>query len=84
MLCDSGYFRNILITFHRTFQDMTHAEQHRLIVDLMDSMARMSRADEEVFDMFQKRDHDDEDLDDLSRRRLVALHEKYVRPRNRN
>ena len=62
---------------------MTHAEQHRLIEDLLDYMPRMSRADEEVFDMFQKRDHDDEDLDEISRRRLQDLHQKYVRPRTR-
>jgi len=62
---------------------MTHAEQHRLIEELRERAGRMSRSDEELFDMFRKRDKDDEDLDELSRKKLLALHAKYVvqRPR---
>ena len=46
---------------------MTHAEQKRLIADLMDFQMKMSREEQETFDMFRKRNKDDEDLDKLSR-----------------
>jgi hypothetical protein len=38
----------------------------------------MSRSDEEFFDVCRKRDKDDEDLDDLALKKLLALHAKYV------
>lgn len=57
---------------------MTHAEQHRLIEDLRERVSRMSRSDEEFFDVCRKRDKDDEDLDDLALKKLLALHAKYV------
>jgi hypothetical protein len=57
---------------------MTHAEQHRLIEDLRERASRMSRSDEEFFDVCRKRDKDDEDLDDLALKKLLALHAKYV------
>jgi hypothetical protein len=62
---------------------MTHDEQHRMIVALMDYEHRMSRNDGETFAMFVKRDKDDEDLDTLSQQRLAVLHEKYVVHRRR-
>ena len=62
---------------------MTHDEQHRMIVALMDFEHKMSRDDGEIFAMFVKRDKDDEDLDTLSQRRLETLHEKYVVTRRR-
>ncbi len=57
---------------------MTHAEQHKLVVELRDHENKMTRAELEAFDMFRKRDKDDEDLDAISRRKLVELHNKYV------
>jgi hypothetical protein len=63
---------------------MTHDEQHTMIVALMDSARKMNRYDQEQFEMFVKRDKDDEDLDTLSQKRLMELHETYVgrkRPR---
>lgn len=57
---------------------MTHAEQKRLVADLMDYQMKMTREEQETFDMFRKRNKDDEDLDKLSRQKLVAMHEKYV------
>jgi hypothetical protein len=57
---------------------MTHAEQHRMIGELMDVARKMSRRDQEEFEMFVKRDKDDEDLDTLSQRRLLQLHTTYV------
>ncbi len=57
---------------------MTHAEQHRMIEELMEYSRKMSRYDQEEFEMFVKRDKDDEDLDAISQRRLKQLHATYV------
>lgn len=63
---------------------MTHAEQRERIQELMDYRRNMSRQEQEEFDMFIKRNKDDEDLDAISRKRLVELYEKYIPPRKRN
>jgi hypothetical protein len=57
---------------------VSHSEQQRLINELRDYTAKMSRADEELFAMFLKRHRDDEDLDRDSYARLVRLYEAYV------
>jgi hypothetical protein len=57
---------------------MTHAEQHAMIVELMDFERKMGREDQELFRMFVKRDKDDEDLDLISGKKLAAMHEHYV------
>jgi len=57
---------------------MTHAEQHRMINELRDAMRKMSRDDEEAFDMYVKRDKDDEFLDTLSQRRLEQMYDRYI------
>jgi hypothetical protein len=57
---------------------MTHAEQHRMINELRDAMRKMTRDEEEAFDMFVKRDKDDEFLDTLSQRRLEQMYERYI------
>jgi hypothetical protein len=57
---------------------MTHAEQHRLIEELRERTSRMSRSDEEFFEVCRKRDKDDEDLDDIAFKKLLALHAKYA------
>ncbi len=57
---------------------MTSIEQHKLIAELRDEEGRMTREDAERFAMFRKRDKDDEDLDALSRKELLAMHERYV------
>ena len=57
---------------------MTHAEQHKMIVEILDNARRMTRSDQEEFDMFVKRDKDDESLDTLSQKRLMQLHDLYV------
>ncbi len=59
---------------------MTHDEQHALIVELMDHARKMKRNDQEEFEMFVKRDKDDEDLDNISRKKLLRLYEQYVGP----
>ncbi len=57
---------------------MTHIEQRKLIQELKDYERRMSRAEQEEFAMFVKRDKDDEDIDEMSKKSLLLLHEKYV------
>ena len=59
---------------------MTHAEQHNLIIELKGFARKMKRYDQEEFEMFLKRDTDDEDLDTLSQKKLVRLYEQYVGP----
>jgi hypothetical protein len=62
---------------------MTHAEQKRMILELRDYTHRMTRDEEELFQMYIKRNKDDEDLDNVSQRRLTDMYERYVvrRPR---
>ncbi len=62
---------------------MTHAEQHRIILELRDYMHRMNRDDGELFEMMLKRDKDDEDLDDISWKRLRTMYETYVPEKKR-
>jgi hypothetical protein len=62
---------------------MTHAEQHAIIEELKDFARKMSRYEQDEFDMFVKRDKDDEDLDALSQQRLQQMHATYVRHRKR-
>lgn len=57
---------------------MNSIEQHRLIQDLREHEVRMTRSEQELFVMFRKRDYDDEDLDTLSQRKLLELHDKYA------
>lgn len=61
---------------------MTSIEQHRLVRELREHESRMSRAEQEMYEMFRKRDYDDEDLDTLSQRKLMELHEKYTKKMN--
>jgi hypothetical protein len=60
---------------------MTHIEQHKMILELKDYTRKMGRYEQEDFEMMVKRDKDDEDLDDLTRKRLQALYEKFVERR---
>jgi len=57
---------------------MTHIEQHNLILELKDYTHKMKRYDLDEFEMCEKRDKDDEDLDDASRRRLLEFYVLYV------
>lgn len=56
---------------------MTFTEQHQLIQELRDLSFLMKGKDVYDFEMFAKRDKDDEELDELSRKRLVEMLEKY-------
>jgi hypothetical protein len=62
---------------------MTHIEQHKLILELRDYTHKMKRYDLEEFEMFAKRDKDDEDLDGDSRKRLLEFYALYVPDRRR-
>jgi hypothetical protein len=53
-------------------------EQHKLIQDLKGYLAKMSPSDRYDFEMFAKRDKDDEELDALSTTKLETMHKKYV------
>ena len=57
---------------------MTHAEQHAMIVELREFARKMKRYDQEEFEMFVKRDTDDEDLDTISQKKLVRLYEQFI------
>jgi hypothetical protein len=57
---------------------MTHEEQKRMIQELRDYTHRMTRTEEEAFQMYVKRKKDDEDLDTISQRKLADMHERYV------
>jgi len=53
-------------------------EQHKLIQELRDYLPKMSPADRYDFEMFAKRDKDDEELDALSSMKLESMQRKYV------
>jgi len=57
---------------------MRTIEQRKLISDLKDYVSKMDRTDRYDFEMFQKRDKDDEELDDQSYARLEGMHKRYV------
>ena len=62
---------------------MTRVEQRKMIESLMDYMHKMRGTDLDDYEMLRKRDRDDEDLDILSRRRLMELYTKYIPERLR-
>ncbi len=57
---------------------MTNAEQRKLIDGLRYKSSKMIPRDKYDYEMFVKRDKDDEDLDSLSMKRLRELFEKYA------
>lgn len=57
---------------------MTHVEQHKMILELLDYHHKMSRYDQEEFEMFVKRDKDDETLDNISQKKLMKLYDQHV------
>jgi hypothetical protein len=62
---------------------MTKTEQHEIIEMLRDYLHKMQGRDIDDFEMMRKRDRDDEDLDEMTRRQLSALYVKYVPERLR-
>lgn len=59
-------------------QDLTSVEQRKLVRALAEHETRMTRAEQERFQMYRKRDRDDEDLDVMSKKDLLVLFETYV------
>ncbi|MBF8293842.1 MAG: hypothetical protein HW389_387 [Bacteroidetes bacterium] len=53
-------------------------EQHKLVRELKDYLPKMSSSDRYDFEMFQKRDKDDEELDALSAAKLEAMQKRYI------
>ena len=53
-------------------------EQHKIIQELNDLLPRMSSGDRYDFEMFQKRDKDDEELDALATAKLEEMQKRYV------
>ncbi len=62
---------------------MTRVEQRRMIRELREFAHAMTRDDSETLAMLVKRDKDDEDLDELSVRRLDELTKKYVKKKTK-
>jgi len=63
---------------------MTRAEQRKLIEELRLHTKKFSAAEASDFEMMVKRDKDDEDLDTLTRDRLLALHENHCPRRSKS
>jgi hypothetical protein len=53
-------------------------EQHKIISELKDWVSKMTPADRYDFEMFQKRDKDDEELDAIATAKLELMQKKYV------
>jgi len=62
---------------------MTRVEQHKIIELLRDYANIMRGRDLDEFEMMRKRDRDDEELDEITRRRLTELYVRYVPERFR-
>ena len=62
---------------------MTKIEQHKIVEMLKDYVHKMRGRDLDDFEMMRKRDRDDEDIDEIARRRLAELYVKYVPDRFR-
>ena len=56
---------------------MTRVEQHKMIDELKDYARFMKGKDAFDFEMYVKRDKDDEYLDELSQQRLEAMYRMY-------
>ncbi|HEY4644257.1 MAG TPA: hypothetical protein VIH68_06030 [Bacteroidota bacterium] len=57
---------------------MTYVDQHKMVEALKGLTHRMKGRDAYDFEMFVKRDKDDETLDSLSLKRLQDLYERYA------
>jgi hypothetical protein len=57
---------------------MSNADQKKMIEALRYKTSKMSPKDKYDYEMYAKRDKDDEDLDLLSTKRLRELFEKYA------
>ena len=62
---------------------MTRVEQHKIIETLSEYAQKMRGRDQDEFSMMRKRDRDDEELDGMTQKKLLALYEAYVPERLR-
>ncbi len=62
---------------------MTSLEQHKIIKALDEYSHKMRGKEMDEFEMMRKRDRDDEELDEITRRKLMELYVKYVPERFR-
>ena len=62
---------------------MTKIEQRKMIELLREYSHKMRGRETDDFEMMRKRDRDDEDLDEITRRKLSELYIKYVPERFR-
>lgn len=53
-------------------------EQHKIIQELKDYVPKMASSDRYDFEMIQKRDKDDEELDTISTAKLEAMQKRYI------
>ena len=53
-------------------------EQHKLVRELKDYIGKMTSAERYDFEMMQKRDKDDEELDQLAWAKLETMHKRLV------
>jgi hypothetical protein len=62
---------------------MTSLEQHKIIETLLEYAHKMRGKDVDEYEMMRKRDRDDEELDEITKRKLSELYVKYVPERFR-
>jgi hypothetical protein len=62
---------------------MTSIEQHKIIQALAEYAHKMRGREQDEFEMMVKRDRDDEELDEITRRKLLELYRTYVPERFR-
>jgi len=53
-------------------------DQHKLVRELKDYVGKMTSAEKYDFEMMQKRDKDEEELDQIAWSKLEALHKRLV------
>jgi hypothetical protein len=53
-------------------------DQHKLVSELKDFVGKMTSSERYDFEMMQKRDKDDEELDKLAWGKLETMHKRYV------
>jgi hypothetical protein len=62
---------------------MTSIEQHKIIQTLAEYAHKLRGRERDEFDMMVKRDKDDEELDEITRRKLLELYHTHVPERFR-
>ena len=62
---------------------MTAVEQHKMIKTLSEYAHKMRGREMDEFEMMVKRDRDDEELDEITKRKLRAMYDAYVPERFR-